>query len=57
MTVAAHHRRVAREHRAALHLDGFDGRFAAHAAARSGVEVALQAIEIHFDAGIQLHRD
>ena len=55
------HRRVARQHRAALHLhlclNGFDGSFAADAAAGGGVEVAFQAIEIKLDAGVQLYRD
>src|SRR5271154_3621813 len=52
-----HKGRIAREHRAALHLDGFDGRLAADAAARASVEMALQTVEIHFDAGVQLHSD
>ena len=40
-----------------LCLNSFDGGFAADAAAGGGVEVAFQAIEIHFDARVQFHRD
>ena len=49
--------RAARQYRTALHIDRLDRRFAAHAAARGGVEVAFQAVEIDLDSGIQFDRD
>src|SRR5690606_2722385 len=42
---------------AALHLHGLEGRLAADAAARRGVEVTLEAIEIDVDAGRELDAD
>src|SRR5579864_865272 len=48
------HRRILRQHRAALHMECFDGSFATDSAARRGVEVALQALKIHLDVRLQL---
>ena len=51
------HQGILRQQRATLHAECFDGRFAAHATTGGGVEVPLQAFEIHLDAGVQLDGD
>ena len=54
--VRRHQRRILGQYRAALHLDGVDGSFAANSATGTGIEVPFQPLEVYFGSGIQLHR-
>lgn len=49
-------RRIQRQHLTALYVHRFDGRFAADAAARGCIKVALQAFEIYLDFGLNFYR-
>src|SRR5689334_14541068 len=55
--IGGDNRRVFGQHRAALHLNRFDGCFSADAATRTRVEIALQSFEIDLNACVQFHRN